>query len=52
MRNLTKDEVIELVYCKSEDQVADIFTKPFKLANFLELRKLKLVRVCTMEDLI
>ncbi|KAL5583478.1 hypothetical protein UlMin_015920 [Ulmus minor] len=40
LRDLTKDEVIDIVYCRSEDQVADIFTKPLKLASFLKLRKL------------
>ena len=39
LRDLTKNEVIDLVYCRSEDQVADIFTKPLKLASFFKLRK-------------
>ena len=39
LRDLTKNEVIDLVYCRSEDQVVDIFTKPLKLASFLKLRK-------------
>ncbi|KAJ4718900.1 Retrovirus-related Pol polyprotein from transposon TNT 1-94 [Melia azedarach] len=38
--NLVKDGAIDLTYCKSEDQVADIFTKPLKLAAYLKLRKL------------
>ena len=32
--------VINLVYCKSEDQVADIQTMPLKLATFVKLRGL------------
>ncbi|KAH9799278.1 hypothetical protein KPL71_000300 [Citrus sinensis] len=39
LRDLTKNEVIDLVYCRSEDQVDDIFTKPLKLASFFKLRK-------------
>ena len=40
LRNLTNDGVINLVYCRSEDQVADIQTKPLKLATFVKLRGL------------
>ncbi|KAL3721830.1 hypothetical protein ACJRO7_034209 [Eucalyptus globulus] len=45
LRDLTKDEVVELVFCRSEDQVADIFTKPLKLSMFQKLRKLLGVRL-------
>jgi hypothetical protein len=38
LRDLTKDEVVELVHCKTEDQIADIFTKPLKLESFCRLR--------------
>ncbi|XP_048324673.2 secreted RxLR effector protein 161-like [Ziziphus jujuba] len=34
LRNLTKDGIIELVYCGSQDQVADIMTKPLNLEVF------------------
>ncbi|WKA02079.1 hypothetical protein VitviT2T_020312 [Vitis vinifera] len=47
LRDLSNDGVIDLVYCRSENQVADIFTKPLKLAVFLELRKL--LGVSTLE---
>ncbi|XP_052290010.1 secreted RxLR effector protein 161-like [Citrus sinensis] len=47
LRDLTKNEVIDLVYCRSEDQVVDIFTKPLKLASFLKLRKS--LRVCKLQ---
>ena len=40
LRDLTKEGVIDLIYCRSEDQVADIFTKSLKLAAFQKLRNL------------
>jgi len=30
LRDLTKDKVVQLSYCNSQDQVADIMTKPLK----------------------
>ncbi|KAK2970503.1 hypothetical protein RJ640_013575 [Escallonia rubra] len=39
LRDLTKEGVIDLIYCRN-DQVADIFTKPLKKAAFQKLRKL------------
>jgi len=48
LRDLTKDEVIDLIYCGSEDQVADIFTKPLKLAAFQKLRKL--LGICKLDN--
>ncbi|KAH0726537.1 hypothetical protein KY284_002402 [Solanum tuberosum] len=45
LRDLTEDGVIDLVYCKSKDQVTDIFTKSLKHASFVKLRKL--LGVCT-----
>jgi len=38
LRDLTKDGTIELVHCNSEDQMADIFTKPLKLESLCKLR--------------
>ncbi|MCH81234.1 hypothetical protein A2U01_0002018 [Trifolium medium] len=38
LRDLTKDGVIELVHCKSQDQIADIMTKPLKFESFSKLR--------------
>lgn len=32
MRDLTKDKVIDLIYYRNEDQFANIFNKPLKLA--------------------
>lgn len=38
LHDLAKDGSIELVYCRSVDQIADIFTKPLKLDAFVKLR--------------
>ncbi|KAJ9692509.1 hypothetical protein PVL29_011523 [Vitis rotundifolia] len=35
LRDLTKEEVVKLVHCGTNDQVADILTKPLKLEVFL-----------------
>lgn len=40
LRDLSNDGTIKLVYCRSEDQVADIQTKPLMLATFVKLRGL------------
>ncbi|PNX57516.1 hypothetical protein L195_g058734, partial [Trifolium pratense] len=39
LRDLTKDNVIELVHCRSEEQLADILTKPLKFDSFSKLRE-------------
>jgi hypothetical protein len=39
LRDLTKDGIIELVYCKSQEQIADIMTKPLKLDTFCNLKE-------------
>lgn len=49
LRNLTKNGTIELVHCGSQDQVADIMTKPLKLSAFLKLREL--LGVCEISDI-
>lgn len=38
LRDLTRDGVVELVYCNTQEQIADIMTKPLKLEAFLKLR--------------
>ena len=48
LRELTKEKIVELIHCKSEDQVVDLFTKPLKLASLQKLRAL--LGVCTMEE--
>ena len=39
------DGVINLIYCRSEDQIANILTKPLKFPIFQKFRKL--LGVCT-----
>ncbi|KAJ8645381.1 hypothetical protein MRB53_007129 [Persea americana] len=43
-----KEGVIDMIWCSSEDQVADILTKPLKLALFVKLHRL--LGVCSIED--
>lgn len=38
LRDLTKEGVVELVHCNTQEQVSDIMTKPLKLESFLKLR--------------
>ncbi|KAL5758668.1 hypothetical protein ACOSP7_021279 [Xanthoceras sorbifolium] len=38
LRDIQKDGAIILVYCKTEDQVADLFTKPLPVGKFEFLR--------------
>lgn len=38
LRDLTKEGVIELLYCGTDEQVSDIMTKGLKLESFLKLR--------------
>jgi hypothetical protein len=38
LRELTRDGVVELVHCNTQEQVSDIMTKPLKLEVFLKLR--------------
>lgn len=40
LRELTKDGVIELTHCGTEEQIADLMTKPLKLDAFKKLRDL------------
>ncbi|GMJ14865.1 hypothetical protein HRI_005155700 [Hibiscus trionum] len=42
------DGTIDVFYCKSEDQIADIMTKSLKLSMFQKLRKL--MGVCSFND--
>lgn len=49
LRDLAQDGTIELVYCRSEERIADLFTKPLKLASFEKLRNLLGIRsVCSL----
>lgn len=38
LHDLTQNGVVELVHCGTQDQVADLMTKPLKLEAFLKLR--------------
>ena len=39
LRDLAKDGVVELKYCNTQNQTADIMTKPLKLDSFIKLRE-------------
>jgi hypothetical protein len=39
LRDLTRDGVVELNHCVTQEQVADIMTKPLKLEVFLKMRE-------------
>ncbi|KAK9681859.1 hypothetical protein RND81_10G032400 [Saponaria officinalis] len=45
LRDLSKDGIIDLVFCKSIDQVADVFTKSLTVDSFKKFRKM--LGVCT-----
>ena len=47
LRDLNNEGTVELQYCRSEDQLADIFTKPLKSLPFQKLRRL--MGINTME---
>ena len=40
IRELIKDKEVEVLYCKSQDQLADLFTKPLKKELLIKMRKL------------
>ncbi|BBG96765.1 hypothetical protein Prudu_005670 [Prunus dulcis] len=46
LRDLTKDGTIDLIYCISEDQVADILTKRLKLPVFSKPRRFTSSHLC------
>lgn len=47
--DLCKDGVIDLVYCKSENQIIDILTKPLKPVVFMKLRGM--LGVCSLKEI-
>jgi len=49
LRDLAKEGAVELCYCKSDEQIADIFTKPLKVDSFLKLRAL--LGMCSIEEI-
>ena len=48
LRELTKDETIQLIHCSTHEQVVDVMTKPLKLDTFVKL--CKLIEVCLLMD--
>ncbi|KZV47100.1 retrovirus-related Pol polyprotein from transposon TNT 1-94, partial [Dorcoceras hygrometricum] len=48
LRDLTRNGTLDLIYCRSEDQVADMFTKSLKLPAFQKLRDC--LGMCTLEN--
>lgn len=50
LRDLCNDGVIDLVFCKSQDQVADILTKPLKQDVFVKLRRM--LGVCSSMEVV
>jgi hypothetical protein len=38
LRDLTREETVELVHCSTQEQLSNIMTKPLKLEVFLKLR--------------
>ena len=48
LRDLNNERIVELQYCRSEDHLADIFTKPLRCLPFQKLRRL--MGINTMEE--
>ena len=49
IRNLVHDYVIEVLYCPTDDQVEDIFTKSLTEAKFSKLRSMLEVQGCVLK---
>ncbi|PNX57349.1 hypothetical protein L195_g050355, partial [Trifolium pratense] len=39
LRNLAREGIVELKHCTSQEQLADLMTKPLKLDTFVKLKK-------------
>lgn len=50
LRDLCKDGVIDIIHCSSENQIADIMTKPLKTDVFVKLQNL--LGVCSMKEFV
>lgn len=48
LRDLTKEGVVELVHCGTQDQIADMMTKPLKLDLFGKMRDM--LGVCKVPE--
>ena len=49
IRNLVHDRVIEVLYCPTDDQVANIFTKSLTETKFSKLRSMLGVQKCVLK---
>ena len=49
IRQLIREQAIDLQYCKTKLQVADIFTKPLAQTRFVQLRALLAVKDIFLE---
>ena len=49
LRELANNGIIELLHCGSEEQVADVMTKPLKLESFQKFKKQ--MGVCRIDEL-
>ena len=47
---LCKEDTIELNFCRSDEQIADLFTKPLKQPLFEKLRRK--MRTCRIQDVV
>ena len=47
LREHTKNGVVEMVHCPTQEQIADVMTKPLKLDTFLKMRGL--MGVCSVQ---
>ena len=50
LRDLTNEGVIDLKFCRSDEQLADTFTKSLKVSGFQNLRRL--IEIYTLGDLV
>ncbi|KZV19035.1 hypothetical protein F511_08463, partial [Dorcoceras hygrometricum] len=48
LQDLTRNGTLDLIYCRSKDQIADMFTKSLKLPAFQKLRDC--LGMCTLEN--
>ena len=49
IRNLVHDSVIEVLYCRTDDEVADNFTKSLIEVKFSKLQSMLGVQECVLQ---
>ena len=49
-KNLIHDCVLEVLFCPTDDQVADIFTKSLTEAEFSKLQSMSGVQECVLKE--